>query len=57
MQSAILPQYTFWTDRPIERPTDGIDDNSIPRALTLYILIDSDTLIILSTTIYRILIV
>jgi len=31
IQSVVLPQYTFQTDRP----TDG-DDNSIPRALALY---------------------
>jgi len=30
IHSAILPQYTFQTDRPTHRATEGIDDRSIP---------------------------
>jgi len=37
IQSTVLPQYTFWTDRQ----THGISDRFIPRALTLYY-IDSE---------------
>jgi len=42
-----LSQYTFRTDRQTDRPTDGIDDRSMPLALTLPILIESDALIII----------
>jgi len=30
IESAVLPQYTFWTDR------QTVSDRSVPRALTLY---------------------
>jgi len=45
IQSAILPQYTFWThtDQVTDRPTDGIGDRSTPLALTLAILIASES--------------
>jgi len=36
IQSAILPQYTFRADRQTDRPTLGIGDRSVIRALTLY---------------------
>ena len=37
IQSAILPQYTFRTDRPTDQPTDGLGDRSVPRpAYALY---------------------
>jgi len=40
IQSAVLSQYTFQTDRPTDRqtdrPTHGIGDRSISRARTLY---------------------
>jgi len=32
VQSAVLPQYTLRTDRPSDRPTDGIGDKSVPTA-------------------------
>jgi len=32
IQSAVLPQYTFWTDT---RPTDGLGDRSVTWAITL----------------------
>jgi len=59
IQSAVLSQYTFRTDRQTDRhtdrPTDGIDDRPTPIALTLTltILIESDALIMrkLQTTI------
>jgi len=35
IQSAVLPQYTFWTDRQTGRQAHGISDRSIPRAFTL----------------------
>jgi len=36
--SAILPQYTLWTDRLTDRPTDGLGDRSVPiPAYALYI--------------------
>ena len=38
IQSAVLPEYTFRTDR---QTTDGIGDSCVPRALTLYY-IDSE---------------
>jgi len=38
IQSAVLPQYPFWT----HRPTDGINDSWIPWAYTLAILTDSN---------------
>jgi len=38
IQSAILPQYTFQTDRHTDRLTDGISNRSVRRALTLYYL-------------------
>ena len=34
--AAVLSQYTFWTDRPTDRPTDGIGDRSVRRVLALY---------------------
>jgi len=40
IQSAVLPQYTFRTDRQTDWPTDWpthvIGDNSVRRVLTLY---------------------
>jgi len=30
IQSAVLPQYTFRTDRPTDRPTDKTGDNCVP---------------------------
>ena len=55
IQSAVLPQYTFRTDRPTDRQmdthtqthTDGLGDRSETWALTLTRLIDSDALIII----------
>jgi len=26
-----LPQYTLWTGRQTDQPTDGLDDRSVPR--------------------------
>jgi len=40
---SILTRHTH-TDRQTDQPTDGIGDRSIPLALTLAILIESDTL-------------
>jgi len=40
--SAVLPQYTFWTDRHADRPTDGLGNRSVRIPRTLAILIDSD---------------
>ena len=42
IQSAVFPQYTFWTDRHTN--TNRLDDSSTPLALMLTILIESDTL-------------
>ena len=42
IQSVFLPQYTFRAVRPTHRPTDGLGDRSVRRALTLAVLIDSD---------------
>jgi len=46
IQSAVLPQDTFRTDRQTHthRPTDWLGDSSTPLALTLAILIESDEL-------------
>jgi len=45
IQSAVVSQFSR-TDRQTHRLIDGIDDRSTPSALSLAVLIDSDTLII-----------
>jgi len=50
IHSAVLPQYTFWTDRQTDRqtdrPTDGLRKNPVSRVLT----VESDALTILLLT-------
>jgi len=41
MHSAVLPQYTFHTDRVTDRPTDGLGEKPVLRVLTL----ESDALV------------
>jgi len=57
IHSAVLPQYTFRTDRPTDRPThrrtDGSGDRSVRLSRTLAILIESDALIIVGGLSYR----